>query len=141
MASPLRLGYDARMRLGAPSLVLALLLGASAGCSQKHEGDVPLTVTNVPTCRTSEPAWQIVLRIERGDDFVQQAVSPKMFASSGLAGRSVKVKAGLCRLGDSCANVNFVRTVETTVRGGDAGLTVEMPKLEVPCADGTIGSN
>jgi hypothetical protein len=51
---------------------LALLLVPFVfACKPKHEGDVPLHVTNAPKCAAGHTlARQVVVRMENGSDFV-----------------------------------------------------------------------
>lgn len=120
------------------ALLLVPLLFA---CKPKHEGDVPLRVTNAPKCAAGHAlAKQVVVRMENGSDFVQQSLDDKMFAVNTWAGRKATVKVAICEKGP-CPNPNFGRTLETTVKGDDKGLDVEIPKVEVACDDGSIATN
>ena len=124
------------MRRLAPLLVLALF-----ACKPKHEGDVPLHVTNAPKCAAGHAlAKQVVVRMENGSDFVQQSLDDKMMGANTWAGRKATVKVALCPAGP-CPNPNWIRTHDTTVRGDDKGIEVDIPKLEVPCDDGSMATN
>jgi hypothetical protein len=85
-------------------------------------------------------AKQVVIRMESGSDFAQFPLDAKMVAANTWAGRKATVKVALCASGP-CPTPNWIRTAETKVGGGDDGLTLELPKLEVPCDDGTVVSN
>jgi hypothetical protein len=113
------------------------LLVLLVACSSRHEGDIPLRVTNPPTCPAGKtPANQVVLRLEHGGDYVEQAISDKMIAANTWAGRSATVKLALCPLGESCTHPVWIRTAETTVRGDDHGLELDLPSsFELPCND------
>ncbi len=106
-------------------------------CSSRHEGDIPLRVTNPPACPEGKtPAKQVVLRLEHGSDYVQQAIGSKMIAANTWAGRSATVKLALCPLGDTCGDPNWIRTGQTTVRGDDHGLELDLPfAIDLPCND------
>src|SRR5262245_37749396 len=125
------------------SLLAILFLSAAiapAAC-KKHEGDVPLRVTNAPACPAGQGyARQVVIRMENGSDFAQFPLDEQMFAVNTWSGRKATVKVALCPAGP-CPNPNWVRTNETTVGGGDDGLSLTLPSFEVPCEDGTVAKN
>ncbi len=106
-------------------------------CSSRHVGDVPLHVTNPPTCPAGKtPATQVVLRLENGGDSIEQPIGSDMIASNMWAGRSATVKLALCPLGESCPHPNWIRTAQTTVRGDDHGLELDLPStVDPPCND------
>lgn len=116
----------------------ALLLLAVVACGSRHEGDVPLRVTHLPTCPAGKtPAAQVVMRLEHGDDFVQQAVSDRMVAANTWAGRTGTLKLALCPLHDPCPQPTWIRTHDVTVRGDDRGLELDLAEmnLDLPCND------
>ena len=110
-------------------------------CKPKHEGDVPLHVTNAPKCAAGHAMTkQVVVRMENGSDFVQQSLDDHMQGVNTWAGRKATVKVGLCEIGP-CPSPAWVRSHDTTVRGDDKGLDVDLPHLEVPCDDGSMATN
>ncbi len=118
---------------------VVILVAMLSACSKK-EGDVPLRVANPPTC-ASGLGSQVVVRIEGdGNDHVQPGLDDKMHAPNTWAGKKVKVKAALCPLNNSCTRVSFAHTIETTIGGSDRQLSIEIPKIEVICADGTAAT-
>lgn len=124
----------------ARSLLPAFALFALA-CN-KHEGDIPLHVTNAPVCSPGhEMARQVVIRMERGSDAAQFPLDARMYAANTWAGRKATVKVALCPKSSDCRSPNWIRTTEVTVGGDDSGLTLELPHVEVPCDDGSAASN
>lgn len=122
-----------------PLLPLVALLALACN---KHEGDVPLRVTNAPVCSAGHAmSKQLVFRMENGSDFVQLGLDDKMFAANTWAGRKATVKVALCPKSSDCRTPSWIRTTEVTVGGNDSGLTVELPHVEVLCDDGTSASN
>ena len=112
---------------------LAVALALVAGCS-RNEGDVPLHVVNPLVCPAgAEPTRQIVVRIERGADYVQQGLDARMSAPNTWAGRKVTVKVGLCSPDSPCQTVSWLGHHETVIGGSDRGLSVEIPQVDVPC--------
>ncbi len=108
-------------------------------CSSRHEGDIPLHVTNPPTCPAGRtPAKQLVIRIENGSDHVQQTLGETMRAANTWAGRPATLKLALCPLNDPCPNPVWIRTGSITVHGDDSGLELELPfTYDLPCNDPT----
>lgn len=106
-------------------------------CGSRHEGDIPMRVTNPPTCPAGRtPAKQVVIRLEHGTDYVQQSITGKMIASSAWANRSGTLKLGLCALDDACPSPAWVMTRDVVVHGDDHGLEVTLPAdFALPCSD------
>ena len=116
----------------------AVLLCLLVACGSRHEGDIALRVTNPPTCPAGKtPAAQVVMRLENGSDFIQQAMSDHMIAANTWAGRTGTLKLALCPLNDSCPQPVWIRTRDVVVRGDDHGLELTLPELnfEMPCND------
>jgi hypothetical protein len=126
--------------MSARSLLPLVALFALA-CN-KHEGDIPLHVTNAPACKAGhEMTKQVVIRMEGGSDFAQFGLDTKMMAANTWAGRTATVKVALCPKGSDCRAPVWIRTADVKVGGNDSGLTLELPKFEVPCDDGNVASN
>jgi hypothetical protein len=122
-----------------PAFALFSLLALACN---KHEGDIPLHVTNAPACSAGhEMSKQVVIRMEHGSDFTQFGLDARMYAVNTWAGRKAKVKVALCPKASNCPSPSWIRTTEVTVGGDDSGLTLELPHFEVPCDDGTSASN
>ncbi|MBA3455970.1 MAG: hypothetical protein H0T42_22925 [Deltaproteobacteria bacterium] len=115
-----------------------ILVAVLSACSAKNEGDVDLRVINPPTCAPGHAlAKQVVVRIESGENYVQQGLGTRMSAPNTWVGKRVKVKTATCPLDTSCQNLVWARTIETTVGGSDRQVSVEIPKVDVLCDDGT----
>jgi hypothetical protein len=120
---------------------LGLVLGLLVAC-RGNEGDVPLTVVNPPACPAGQaPTRQVVFRIERGSDHVQQGLSSRMSASNTWAGRKATVSVGLCPADGPCQTVSWLGRHETTIGGSDRGLSVEIPPVQVLCDGGYLATN
>jgi hypothetical protein len=119
-----------------------LLLALVASCGGGREGDVPLRVVNPPTCPPGQaPERHVVIRLESGNDFVQQGLDHRMSAANTWAGRRATVAVGLCPSASPCQIVSWLGRLETTIGGSDRGLSVEIPPVQVRCDGGDFATN
>lgn len=139
-------------------LLVALVLVGSSACERNVTARTrPLALHGLPSCPPRVGyARPIVVRLDRDRSIFEETYSTQVTIDAPPTGESrvvtlpiarIRMKAtlrlGLCvstSLGTwDCAAPSWLSITELALDGREAPFDVDVPKIEAPCADGSIG--